>query len=96
VCIDGSFPAWVYRLYQQLPKEGDIYTIRGVSMRREDMHSSDMATSGILLKEIFNPADPTSRSGDELAFRPERFRPLDELKTTESAPEKHGELITTH
>jgi hypothetical protein len=91
VCVDGSFPTWVFRLYQQLPKEGDTYTIRGVSIRREDIHSSDSATTGILLKEIFNPPDPTSRSGDELAFKPERFRPLEEESI--SVTREHADQI---
>ena len=79
MCIDGKFQAWVALLYKQLPIKGQVYTVRAVCLRREKLNSSDEATIALLLAEVVNPPDPTSKDGCELAFREERFSPLLEV-----------------
>lgn len=83
-CVDGDFPAWVAQIYKQLPIKDEIYTIRAVCMRREDPQNSEMATVALLLKEILNPPDPSHVGKDELAFKSERFVPLEELQAQSS------------
>ncbi len=83
VCIDDKFPAWVRLIYKQLPKKDSKYTIRKVCMRREKLRGSEEATVAVLLQELGNPPDPTHKGGEELAFRSERFAPLEEIAIEE-------------
>lgn len=78
VCINDKFPSWVPKLYQQLPTKGKVYTIREVCLRRETLRGSESGTIALLLQELLNPPDPTHMEGEELAFRSERFAPLQE------------------
>jgi hypothetical protein len=83
VCIDDQFPKWVVEFYDQLPKKGSVYTIREVCLRRETLRGSDSATIALLLEELHNAPDPTHQNGEELAFKSERFAPLEEIEVEE-------------
>jgi hypothetical protein len=87
-CIDDRFPKWVTEFYDQLPVKGSIYTIREVCLRRETLRGSESATIALLLEELHNASDPTHSGGEELAFKSERFAPLEEEEM-----EEHEELV---
>ena len=71
VCIDGSFPLGIEKLYAELPKEGITYTIRdivpGVGL------TGDEGEVAVYLCEI---RGPLNAHGIERGFRAERFAPL--------------------
>ena len=98
VCINDTFPPYVFALYKQLPKKGDTYTVREVFLGREKMvKSSESATVGLLLEEIKNPPDPFHQGQQELGFSSERFAPLEELPDEEEEEEQEigvGEFAT--
>lgn len=85
VCVDDYFPGPLAKYYKELPVKGRTYTIRAVYIGRAIMHSSPGTSDGeigVLLKELVNPPDPRNRHGLELGFKSERFRPLEEMETT--------------
>jgi len=83
VCIDDKFHPGFFLIYKQLPEEGSIYTIREVCLRRETIRGSDSATVALLLEELVNDPDPTHKGGEELAFKQERFAPLETIEEEE-------------
>lgn len=85
VCIDAAWQPWVAQVYKQLPVKDQVYTVRKVCMRREDPRdkASNTPTVALLLHELVNPNDPSFKGELELAFREERFRPLEELMETD-------------
>lgn len=87
VCIDDAFSDVVQLVYEQLPKEGDIYTVRAVYVGRGKIVNKTAGSSdgeiGILLQELKNPPDPGHKGGNELGFNSERFRSLTELSEDE-------------
>lgn len=87
VCIDDAFSEIVKLVYEQLPKEGDIYTVRAVYVGRGKIVNKTAGSSdgeiGILLQELKNPPDPNHLGGNELGFNSERFRSLTELTEDE-------------
>jgi len=85
VCVDDRFPKWVVEFFNQLPIKGRTYTIRDVCLRRETMRGSDSATIALLLEELHNPPDPTHKGNEELAFKSERFAPLEEIAEEQEA-----------
>jgi hypothetical protein len=92
VCVDDRFPKWVVEFFNQLPVKGRTYTIREVCLRRETMRGSDSATIALLLQELHNPPDPTHTGGEELAFKSERFAPLEEIEIEEHEEMEIGVL----
>ncbi len=80
VCVDDRFPKWVVEFFNQLPVKGGVYTIREVCLRRETLRGSDSATIALLLEELRNPPDPSHKGDEELAFKSERFAPLEEME----------------
>jgi hypothetical protein len=82
-CIDDRFPKWITEFYDQLPVKGSVYTIREVCLRRETLKGSESATIALLLEELHNASDPTHSGGEELAFKSERFAPLEEEEMEE-------------
>jgi len=94
VCIDDAFPDIVTLVYEQLPKEGDIYTVRAVFVGRGKIVNKTAGSSdgeiGILLQELKNPPDPGHLGGNELGFNSERFRSLSELTEDEIAHYHEG------
>jgi hypothetical protein len=85
VCVDDRFPKWVVEFFNQLPIKGRTYTIRDVCLRRETIRGSDSATIALLLEELHNPPDPTHKGNEELAFKSERFAPLEEIAEEQEA-----------
>lgn len=87
VCIDDAFPEIVQMVYEQLPEEGKIYTVRAVYVGRGKIVNKKPGSSdgeiGILLQELHNPPDPKHLGGNELGFNSERFRSLTELTEDE-------------
>jgi hypothetical protein len=75
VCINDKWEPWVFDTYNQLPKKGEVYTIRSVQAGRPNLDGGPAVLS-LLLEEIFNDADFSHVGGDELAFRAHRFAPM--------------------
>ncbi len=75
VCIDGRFPIGIEKLYSELPKEGNTYTIRdivpGVGLTDEE------GEVAVYLMEI---TGPLNAHGIERGFRAERFAPLQTIQ----------------
>ncbi|HEX3799542.1 MAG TPA: hypothetical protein VH413_12655 [Verrucomicrobiae bacterium] len=98
VCVDDSFPGPLAKYYASLPVKGRTYTIRAVFLGRGIMHTKPGASDGevgVLLKELQNGPDPRNKYGQELGFNSQRFRPLDELESTE-AQEQEEEFVLVH
>jgi hypothetical protein len=96
VCIDDKFPEWVKQLYTALPKEGQVYVVRGSTVGVSyTPHGRQEGEIAIYLIGIKNPTSnqPPFR---ERGFNAERFRPLDELKeeTKEQLVDCIGERLT--
>lgn len=75
VCINDKWDPWVFDTYNQLPKKGEIYTIRAVSAGRPNLDGG-AAVLSLLLEEVVNDVDFTHKGGEELAFRAHRFAPM--------------------
>ncbi len=101
VCVDGTFPDAIKKLYRELPQEGKTYTVRAVYLGRGKLAPSKPGASdgevGVLLAEINNTGLPfkLNTTGDEPGFNAVRFRPLDELDT-ENVEEFEDELVGAH
>src|SRR3954447_22060153 len=84
VCVDGKFPLGIEKLYAELPKEGNTYTIRdivpGVGLTGEE------GEVAVYLIEI---TGPLNKHGIERGFRADRFAPL---TTTEEEVEEEIEI----
>lgn len=93
VCVDDRFPKWVVEYFNQLPVKGRTYTIREVCLRRETLRGSESATIAVLLHELHNPPDPAHKGGEELAFKAERFAPLEEIEVGEHEEIEAGVLL---
>ncbi len=70
-CVNGRFPLGIEKLYTELPKEGNTYTIRdivpGVGLTGEE------GEIAVYLCEI---TGPLNAHGIERGFRADRFAPL--------------------
>ena len=98
-CINDDFSPTVRRLYRQLPRKDEIYTVREVGLGRVKVTSAGAGNDVsylVLLEELHNPNDPYmhENSGEEMGFRSDRFAPLEELENTEYA-EAERELEET-
>lgn len=75
VCVDGKFPLGIEKLYSELPKEGNTYTIRdivpGVGLTGEE------GEIAVYLCEI---RGPENAHGIERGFKAERFAPLSTIE----------------
>jgi hypothetical protein len=95
-CINDDFSATIRRLYRQLPRKDEIYTVRDVRIGRLNVTSGAGGDNTIsylvLLEELHNPDDPYMRegAGEEMGFRSDRFAPLEELADTEFAGEEEA------
>jgi hypothetical protein len=93
-CINDDFSATVRRLYRQLPRRDEIYTVRDVRIGRlsvtSGMRGENSVSYLVLLEELHNPDDPYMRedAGEEMGFRSDRFAPLEEVENTEFAEEE--------
>jgi len=68
MCIDGRFPEGIEELYDVLPCEGHVYTVRDIQPGIE--LGTNEPTVSVLLEGLENPAGP---SGYERGFAPWRF-----------------------
>ena len=90
VCVDGKFPLGIEKLYSELPKEGNTYTIRdivpGVGLTGEE------GEVAVYLIEI---TGPLNAHGIERGFRADRFAPLStiEEEAEEEVPMSMPELV---
>jgi hypothetical protein len=95
-CINDDFSATIRRLYRQLPRKDEIYTVRDVRIGRLNVTSGAGGDNTIsylvLLEELHNPDDPYMRegAGEEMGFRSDRFAPLEELVDSEFAGEEEA------
>jgi hypothetical protein len=86
VCVDDHFPGPLAKYFVNLPVKGRTYTVRAVYLGRGIMHTKPGASDGevgILLQELVNGPDPRNKYGQELGFNSQRFRPIEELESTE-------------
>jgi len=71
VCVNGRFPLGIEKLYTELPKEGNTYTIRdivpGVGLTGEE---------GEIAVYLIEITGPLNAHGIERGFRADRFAPL--------------------
>lgn len=87
VCINDKFPNWALVLYDNLPIKNIVYTIRSASMGRSEIKDEglDSMVECVTLVELKNGVDPFYKGGvQELQFKAERFRPVQEKKTYQS------------
>ena len=90
VCINDTFEPLHRKLYRELPKKGDIYTVRECSIGRTKTGAVDPGISfRLLLEEMTNDLDPymDEASAEELGFRSDRFAPLSSLEEEEELEE---------
>ena len=80
VCVNADFSMYpmIYEHYKALPKKNQTYTVREVRPMG--------AEGGILLEELKNDLVFFPHFGGKLeaAFNPNRFKPLDELESSEA------------
>jgi hypothetical protein len=91
VCINDTFEPLHRKLYRELPKKGEIYTIREFSLGRTRTGAIDPGISyRLLLEEISNDLDPYMEEtlAEELGFRSDRFAPLASLEEEEEVEEQ--------
>jgi hypothetical protein len=87
VCINDKWEPWVFDTYNQLPKKGEIYTIRALRPGRPNLDGG-AAVLTLLLEELFNDPDFSHVGGDELGFKASRFAPLESQRGRKAAEEK--------
>jgi hypothetical protein len=93
-CINDDFSATIRRLYTQLPRRDQIYTVRDVRIGRLSVTSGSAGDNAVsylvLLEELYNPDDPYMRegAGEEMGFRSDRFAPLEAAEQTEFAEQE--------
>lgn len=96
MCIDDVFHGPIKRLYVALPVKGETYTVRAMFPARSVAFPLKAGSSdgeiGILLDELHNPPDPKQKDHQELAFKADRFRPLETLPD-ETVKEQLPDLI---
>lgn len=75
ICLNDDFPTELAKIYTAFPIKGNTYTCRGlcpaidIKMREE---------IGVYLHEIINPRNS---HGIELAYKADRFAPLENMTT---------------
>jgi hypothetical protein len=85
VCVDAKFPAWVYGLYDQLPTEGTVYVVRGLTIGATfngDVPTQANRVEGEIAIYLIGITNPKSETAPfmERGFNAIRFRSLDEMK----------------
>lgn len=86
-CIDGKFNLAIAKFYVGLPKEGQIYTIRSVSIGISP--AGEEGEIAVTLRELINPKS-SKPPHPERAFNAMRFRPLTEAEESEWNTESKG------
>ena len=87
VCIDDQFPDWINELYDALPKEGEVYVIRGLACGVTVGPNRTEGEVAVYLVGLVNPRNDKPPHM-ERGFHERRFRPLDEIKDQEKRSEK--------
>lgn len=92
VCIDGKFPESLKWYYNEFPKEGSVYVIRGMTVGIG--LNGQEGEIAVYLIGITNPRSEKAPHR-ERGFNAERFRPLEEIKTetTEQLVDAIGERM---
>lgn len=86
VCINDAWQPWVYDTYNELPKKGNIYTVRETDIGRDDLGSVQQDGSNIVfivwLEELKNDDEitPSGKNLGEMGFRSDRFAPLETIE----------------
>lgn len=89
VCIDDTWPTGIQRYYTDLPKKGQIYTIRTIEVGVGwDGIEGEIA---VTLREIVNPVSKTPPFR-ERGFKQERFAELEPDKTESEEVEEVVEI----
>jgi hypothetical protein len=88
VCVNDDFPKPLLKLYEELPKKNEVYTVRVIYHGRDRLHPTDKFEymAAFLLEELHNPEDP-KKKGAELGFKASRFRPVETLQVDEPITE---------
>jgi hypothetical protein len=87
VCINDKWEPWVFDTYNQLPKKGEIYTIRALRPGRPNLDGG-AAVLTLLLEELHNDPDFSHVGGDELGFKASRFAPLESQRGRQAMQQK--------
>ncbi len=87
VCIDDVWPAWAKVMYNQLPKKGNIYTLRDFGIGCDAKQITENTDKSVLflgtkeytvwVHELVNPIHPNS--GKEMGFKASRFAPIENI-----------------
>jgi hypothetical protein len=79
VCINDVFPKPLIKIYLELPKKGEVYTVRLIYHGRDRLHPTGSFDymAAFLLEELHNPSDP-KKPNAELGFKASRFHPTSE------------------
>jgi hypothetical protein len=90
VCVDDKIHPEIAYLYKNLPKKGQVYTVRDCTMGSTNNFSADPYANisfKVTLEELINDIDPTTVNGcmEELGFRSDRFVPVEEVSEEEEA-----------
>lgn len=91
VCINDAWQPWVRDTYNQLPVKGEVYTVRGVDLGRNNLGTlssgGSQETFKIVLEELHNDDDITASGVNlgELGFRSDRFATMEQLSIEEVA-----------
>jgi len=95
-CVDDTFDPPIAALYTTLPVKGKVYVIRDLLIGQEpyQRNGQSVGTGRVLLVGLRNP-DAVGRPGVERGFKPERFRPLDELPSIEKPQPQTEEAVYT-
>jgi hypothetical protein len=81
VCVDDKFPPDISKLYDALPVKDTTYVVRDIRLGINLTLEGDVS---VLLIGLVNPkAD--SKANLERGFCADRFRPLDELRSEQTA-----------
>ena len=88
VCINDKFQPDIACLFKQLPKKGEIYTVRDVSIGTTNPWNGNIhehISYKVLLEELHNDIDPCTIKGcnEEMGFASDRFRELDQISEEE-------------
>lgn len=92
VCVDAKFPLGIEKLYDQLPKQDQVYVIRDIVPGQ-----SLQGTEGEIAVYLVGLKNPTNKVGVERGFNAERFAPLNykEVDDLVAAQEREEEFTPT-
>lgn len=88
ICVDDKFHPEISYLFKALPKKGEVYTVRDVTIGTTNPWNGTIHENisyKVLLEELVNDIDPCTIKGcqEEMGFRSDRFAPLEEISKEE-------------